>query len=181
MRIIVRIPLSEWAVKHLINTNRHRLDADGITIQQTAKDFIGKLITGYMRKTIFDAWSMAIPTESHVRISLPMNYARFGLTAQDLVNLSDMLTDLSQREICREVALIASMPGVSRAMAIREVFAHYGISDEEYDQGHFRRYFDRYAKGSLGAEFPEFRKEITRTLKEIYGEAMWSVISETGN
>jgi hypothetical protein len=169
MRIIVRIPLNEWAVKHLIHTNRHRLEPDGITIQQTAKDLIGKLVTGYMRKTIFDAWSMAIPSESHLRISLPVNYSRYGLTAQDLVNLSDMLTDLAQREICREVALIASMPGISRAMAIREVFVWYGISDEEYDQGHFRRYFDRYSKGSLGAEFPEFRKEITRTLKEIYG------------
>ena len=178
MRIIVRIPLSEWAVRHLIHTNQHRLDDDGTTIQQTAKDFIGKLITGYMRKTIFDAWSMAIPTDSHLRVALPMNYARYGLTAQDLVNLSDMLTDLAQREICREVAMIASMPGISRAMTIREVFAVRGITDEEYDQGHFRRYFDRYAKGSLGAEFPEFRREITRTLKEIYGEAMWGQFEE---
>jgi hypothetical protein len=179
MRIIVRIPLSEWAVRHLIHTNRHKLDADGVTIQQTAKDFVGKLVTGYMRKTIFDAWTFRIPTESHLRISLPINYSKHGLSEQDLVNLSDMLTDLAQREICREVALIASMPGISRARSIREVFAVHGITDEEYDQGHFRRYFDRYAKGSLGADFLAFREQITRTLKEIYGDAMWEVIGET--
>jgi hypothetical protein len=177
MRIIVRIPLDPWAVRYFMSCHRESLEPDGKTIRQTAKDLLGKLVTGYMRKTAFEAWYMGVPKESHLRISLPGNYARHGLTEADTMMLRDFLTDLAQREICLRVAMAASMPGVSRALSIREVFKANGITDEEYDQGHFRRYFDRYAADSLGVDFRVFRSEITRTLKEIYGPVIEELIS----
>lgn len=178
MRIIVRIPLDAWAVRYFISCHRDQLEPDGKTIRQTAKDLIGKLVTGYMRKTAFEAWYMGIPSESHLRISLPGNYAKHGLTEADTGLLKDFLTDLAQREICLRVAMAASMPGVSRALSIREVFRANGITDEEYDQGHFRRYFDRYAAGSLGVDFKSFRSEVTRSLKEIYGQVIPRILEE---
>jgi hypothetical protein len=164
--------MESWAVKFYQNQNRHKLAPDGITIIHTAKDMIGKLITGYMRKTIFDAWDMHIPKGSHLRVALPGNYSRHGLTREDVRNLSDILEQIAKKDICLMVAMAACQPGVSRSHSIREVFEQMGITDEEYDQGHFRRYFDRYGKDSLGVDFLTFRKEVTRTLKEIYGRVI---------
>lgn len=178
MRIIVRIPLDAWAVKYFQACHRNSLESDGVTIRQTAKDLLGKLITGYMRKTAFEPWYLGIPKGPHLRISLPATYSRHGLTVGDMNLLKDFLTDLAQREICLRVAMAASMPGVSRALSIREVFRANGITDEEYDQGHFRRYFDRYAADSLGVDFRVFRPEITRTLKEIYGPVIETILEK---
>ena len=178
MRIVVRIPLDSWAVRYFISCHRDHLEPDGKTIRQTAKDLLGKLVTGYMRKTAFEAWYMPVPKESHLRISLPANYARHGLTLEDTKLLRDFLTDLAQREICLRVAMAASMPGVSRALSIREVFKANNITDEEYDQGHFRRYFDRYSADSLGVDFKAFRAEVTRSLKEIYGPVIVRILEE---
>lgn len=172
MKCIVRIPISSWAVRYFLSQNRHKLAPDGKTIHHTAKDMIGKIVTGYMRKTAFEQWYMAMPEGPHLRIGLPEAYYRFGLTREDLENLSDILEQIAKKDICYKVAITASLPGVSRAAAIREVFRMEGITDEEYDQGHFRRYFDRYCQDSLGKPFPDFRKEITRALKEIYDPLM---------
>lgn len=177
MRIIVRIPLDPWAVRYFLSCHRDSLEDDGKTIRQTAKDFLGKLVTGYMRKTAFEPWYMTVPKDSHLRISLPGMYARHGLTIGDMNLLRDFLTDLAQREICLRVAMAASMPGVSRALSIREVFKAFNITDEEYDQGHFRRYFDRYAADTMGVDFKVFRAEVTRTLKEIYGPVIEELVS----
>lgn len=167
IKCIVRIPMASWAVNYFLSQNRHKLAPDGITIQHTAKDMIGKIVTGYMRKSTFD--NCTVPTGSHLRIALPANYFRYGLLQKDIDNLTSVLEHIAKKDICYKVAVIACMPGVSRSHSIRVVFEKLGISDEEYDQGHFRRYFDRYGKESIGAEFKEFRKEVTRTLKEIYG------------
>ena len=168
MKCIVRIPLEPWCIRFFLHQNAHTLDADGITIVQTAKDLLGKIITGYMRKTIFDNWYMAIPSQPHIRIALPQNYNRHGLTKEDTENISSILEQFAKKELCYQVALYSSLPGVSRAITIRKIFEKIGITDEEYDQGHFRRYFDRYAKDSLGRDFLDFRPEVTRALKEIY-------------
>ena len=160
--------MQPWAVKFFQHQNRHKLDTDGITIVHTAKDMVGKLVSGYMRKTIFDVWDMHIPEVSHLRVALPSSYSRHGLTKQDLENLSDILEQIAKKELCLMVAMAACMPGVSRSHAIREILGQVGITDEEYDHSHYRRYFDRYSHDSLGVDFLTFRKEVTRTLKEIW-------------
>lgn len=170
MKCIIRIPLPTWAVKYYRCQHQDKLEADGITLNQTAKDMIGKIITGYMRKTAFDAWYFFDGSGSHLRINIPFKYNRHGLTEQDLKQLSDILLDFAQRSLCMQVALIASMPGVSRELAIRETFRQMDITEEDYDPSHFRRYFDRYGHHSFGMDFHAFRSEVTRSLKAIYNE-----------
>jgi hypothetical protein len=172
MKCIVRIPVQPWVQRFFLKMCEHQLDTDGITIVQSSKDLLGKLITGYMRKTAFEAWYMSVPTGTHLRIALPISYNRYGLTRQDLDNISDIMDQFAKKELCFKVAVLASLPGVSRSHSIRECFAIEGITDEEYDQSHFRRYFDRYCKDSLGRSFYDFRKEVTRSLKEIYDPIM---------
>jgi hypothetical protein len=168
MKCIVRIPLEPWCIRFIVYQNAHKLDSDGITIHQSAKDLLGKIVTGYMRKTIFDQWYMAIPSQPHIRIALPPSYNKYGLTKEDTENISSILEQFAKKELCFQVAVYASEPGVSRANVIRKVFNHYGITDDDYDLGHFRRYFDRYSKDALGRDFLDFRAEITPTLKQIY-------------
>lgn len=170
MKCLIRVPLAAWAVKYFQAHHRDRLDVDGITLNQTAKDLIGKIISGYMRKTAFEPWYFFDGKTPHLRIHLPLKYNRHGLTEQDLKNLSDILMDFAQRSICMQVALIASMPGVSRERAIRETFHQMRITEEDYDPSHFRRYFDRYGHDSLGMDFKAFRSEVTRSLKAIYDD-----------
>lgn len=172
MKCIVRIPVQTWVQRFYLRMNEHNLDTDGITINQNATDLIGKIITGYMRKSLFDHWYMAIPDGCHLRIALPISYSRYGLTKQDMENLSDILEQFAKKQICFKVAVLAALPGMSRAKSIRETFALEGITDEEYDQGHFRRYFDRYCKDALGKSFYDFSHEFNRSLKEIYDPMM---------
>ena len=175
MKCLVRIPMPSWAVRYFIHQNRHKLLTDGVTISHTAKDMIGKLVTGYMRKTCFENWHMANVNESHLRLALPEYYNRFPLTKSDLKNLAEILESIARNDICYKVAVNASLPGVSLAMSIRQVFEIEGITDEEYEHGHFRRYFQRYSADSLGKKFPDFRKETTRALKEIYDSKLVEV------
>ena len=168
MNVLIRIPMQAWAVKFYLYQNRHKLDRDGVTIHQTAKDKIGKMITSYMRKTIFDLWYMGKVDESHLRVYLPGSYARHGLTKEDIRNIGDMMEDEARDRICLMVASMAANPGISRSLAIRKVLELMDISEDDYDLSHFRRYFDRYGANSFGTDFLNFRKEITRTLKQIY-------------
>ncbi|WP_373399706.1 hypothetical protein V8V91_08615 [Algoriphagus halophilus] len=167
-KCLVRIPLPAWAVKFYLHRQRHKLAEDGISIHQTAKDFLGKLVTGYMRKTFFDPWYVGIPQTSHLRIWLPGTYNRHGLTKQDYENLSDMLKDLAQQELCFQVALFTTLPCVNCAQAIRITWDLLGLTDEDYDQEHFRRYFDRYNKHAIGTDFPDFSEDVNRHLKAFY-------------
>lgn len=160
--------MQAWAVKFYLWQNSHKLEADGVTVSQTAKDKIGKLLTSYMRKTIFDNWYMGPAKGPHLRVSLPIQYSRHGLTSADLINISDILEEQARDLICAFIGGDAARPGISRALAIREYMNMFGISDDEYDYSHFRRYFDRYAINTFGKAFPDFRHEVTRTLKEIY-------------
>lgn len=171
MKCLIRIPFSEeyaWVVKFYQWQNRHKMDVDGITVLQTAKDKIGVILTSYMRKTIFDPWCMAQPDQPHLRVMLPVNYNRYGLTAGDLDAISNILKRLAQESLCMMVMIYPSLPGVNREEVIRAVWKLIGLTDDDYDMEHFRRYFDRYAKNSVGAEFLNFRSEVTRVLKAIY-------------
>lgn len=173
MKCLIRIPFSDsnsWVVKFIQYQHRHTMDTDGITIVQTARDMIGKLVTSYMRKTMFDMWYMPPKSGPHLRIYIPENYNKHGLTEGDVKNLSDILKDMAQRDLCFMVMVYASNPGVNREEVVRRLWDQIGINDDEYDMEHFRRYFDRYGKNSTGAEFLDFRKEVTRSLKAIYDE-----------
>lgn len=160
--------MQPWAVKFYRYQNQHKLEKDGVTISQTAKDKIGKMVTSYMRKTIFDMWYMGQVEDSHLRVTLPGSYARHGLTKADIDNIGDMMEDEARDRICLMVGSMAANPGISRSLAIRKVMELMDISEDEYDLSHFRRYFDRYGINSFGKDFLDFRKEITRTLKQIY-------------
>ena len=171
MKCLVRIPFLQsdsWVPKFIQYQNRHLIDPDGVTIHQTARDMVGTLITSYMRKTIFDAWYFPRPTGPHLRVYLPINYNKHGLSRGDLDNLSEILKDIAQRDLCLMVMIYASMPGMNREEVVRRLWEQIGITDDEYDMEHFRRYFDRYGKNSTGADFIDFRKEVTRSLKAIY-------------
>lgn len=181
MKCIVRIPMARWAVKFFLKENRHNLEDDLITVRQTAKDKIGKIITGYMRKTMFDTWYMGVPDDSHLRVALAGNYAKHGLTKKDLEVLQGVLEEMARDKIVFMVAVFASLPGVSRSQSIRKVLEGCGITEEEYDQSHFRRYFDRYCADSLGVSFKDFRAEVTRALKEIFGEVFWDLFIDILN
>lgn len=173
MKCLVRIPFSKndsWVPKFIQYQNRHLLDADGVTIHQTARDLVGKLVTSYMRKTIFDPWYFPKPTGPHLRVYIPINYNKHGLSHGDLLNLSEILKDMAQHQLCWMVMVYACNPGVNREEVVRRLWDQIGITDDEYDMEHFRRYFDRYGKNSTGAEFLDFRKEVTRSLKAIYDE-----------
>jgi hypothetical protein len=178
MKCLIRIPFAAkdgWVIKFLTYQHRHLMDADGKTINLTAKDYIGKLVTSYMRKTIFDSWYMVHPKENHLRINLPINYNRYGLTKGDYENLSDILKDIAQRELCMLVMIHASLPGVSREEVARRLWEQMGMTDDDYDMEHFRRYFDRYGHNSTGTEFLDFRAEVTKSLKAIYDEKFLGV------
>jgi hypothetical protein len=175
MKCLIKIPFAPkdgWAVKFLQYQHRHLMDEDGRTIHLTAKDYVGKLITSYMRKTIFDPWYMIPPTGNHLRVYVPGNYNRYGLSKGDLENLSDILKDIAQRELCLMVMVYASLPGVSRESVARKLWAQMGITDDDYDMEHFRRYFDRYGHNSVGTGFLDFRSEVTKVLKAVYEERL---------
>jgi len=171
MKCLVRIPFSAtdaWVIKFLRYQHRHLLAEDRLTIQATAKDFLGKLLTSYMRKTIFDAWYMPKPDKNQLRVMIPANYNRHGLSLGDLENLANILKDIAQRELCMLVNINGSLPGVSREQVIRAVWEMIGLNDDDYDMEHFRRYFDRYGRNATGAEFLDFQTEVTKVLKAIY-------------
>lgn len=173
MRCLVRIPFEikdAWVVKYYIWQNTHRLDADGLTIVQSAKDKLGEILTSYMKKTIFDPWCMALPSTPHIRIALPSNYNRFGLTSGDLKAISQILKKIAQDDLCQMVMIYASLPGVNREQVIRALWKLIGLTDDDYDMEHFRRYFDRYGQNSTGTSFLNFQNEVTRALKPIYDE-----------
>lgn len=165
MKCLVRIPLDPWVVKFFIWKNRTRLQSDGITIEQTAKDTIGKLLTSYMQKTIFDMWYMANREEPHLRIVIPAVHFRNGLTKGDLKALSSILKDIAQDQLCLMLMSYGSLPGVSREKVIRGLWEMIGLTDDDYDMEHFRRYFDRYGYNSTGTDFLSFQKEVSKVLK----------------
>jgi hypothetical protein len=171
MRCLIRIPFHTeyaWVVKFYHWQNRHNLESDGVTVRQTAKDRIGEILTSYMKKTLFDPWYMALPSRPHLRVSLPIAYNRYGLTRGDLEAISDILKKFAQDQLCLMVMIQASLPGVNREQVIRAIWEMIGLTDDDYDMEHFRRYFDRYGKNSVGSEFLDFQREVTRVLKVIY-------------
>jgi hypothetical protein len=173
MKCLIRIPFAPeygWVVKFYQWQNRHQLDTDGLTIVQSAKDKLGEILTSYMKKTIFDPWCMGIPSGPHLRIALPLNYNRHGLTSGDLKAISTILKKIAQDDLCQMVMIHASLPGVSREQVIRAIWELIGLTDDDYDMEHFRRYFDRYGKNSVGAEFLNFQTEVTKVLKAVYDE-----------
>jgi len=173
MKCLVRIPFDKkdsWVVKYYLWKNRHNLEPDGLTVQQSAKDMIGEILTSYMSKTFFDIWYVGVPDGPHLRVSLPAKYSRYGLTTRDYKAISNILKKIAQDALCGFVMTEASLPGVNREQVIRAVWKMIGLTDDDYDMEHFRRYFDRYGQNSTGSEFLNFRTEVTKVLKVVYDE-----------
>lgn len=102
---------------------------------------------------------------TYLELILPAAYINYGIEESKAKKLGQIIDDLCMEEITLFVANLSSLPEFSRSASIRIAFEFFGISVEEYDLSHYRRYFDRYSKKITGSEYHFYRKKFTLFIK----------------
>src|SRR5690606_30400749 len=102
---------------------------------------------------------------TYLELILPVIYKNYGIEEEKAKKLGQIIDDLCMEEITLFVANLSSLPEFSRSASMRIAFEFFGISVEEYDVSHYRRYFDRYSKKITGSEYHLYRKKFTLFIK----------------
>lgn len=103
--------------------------------------------------------------ETYLEFILPTIYKNYGIEEKKAKLIGQIIDDLCMEEITVFVANLSSLPEFSRSASIRIAFEFFGISVEEYDTSHYRRYFDRYVRHITGSEYHFYRKKFTLFIK----------------
>lgn len=114
-----------------------------------------------------------------LKVKLSKHLSRYGLSEKNLYSIGFLLDRICRNDLVMHVGLLACFPEFSKASSVRIIFEFYGITDEEYDPGHFRRYFDRYSDQSMGEEFLKYRRRFNLFLQEYiqrkYGKKLTTI------
>ncbi|EKB47617.1 hypothetical protein [Cecembia lonarensis] len=167
---ILRVPVPPFAKNLILSKFSEKLVNDRfLDFRKMYKYHLGFAIKSFLEKDLERyVYIPKNPDKDYIEFILPKGYLTYGISEENEKKLSRYFELYAKNDLVILTSVLSFLPGVSRTQAIRTAFEYYNITDEEYDQTHFRRYFDRYGKSFIGDHWYKTRRQFTVHLKKFF-------------
>lgn len=165
----IKVPVMSLTKRWLFSKyHDHIIDDNTLDISRMHQS---KHILGFVKYLISELTEKYEPNlsefkEECLEIRLPVYKSKYGVTETNAKKIGKYFDLICKYDLVQMTSMLAIMPEFSRAGSIRIVFDHFNISEEDYNQEYFRRYFDRFHYNIQGEEFLKYRSRLSVFLKE---------------